>query len=69
MWVTYQDQGFSVVLLESSLTKHGPFSDRRPSRDEPPGPPFNQIVKGALWGSFRASKNQKKLDKENQNYI
>jgi len=29
--------------------------------EEPPGPPFNQMDRGALTGSLRASKNQKKL--------
>lgn len=27
--------------------------------DELPGPPFSQMVRGAFWGSLRASKNQK----------
>lgn len=29
--------------------------------DEPPGPPFSQMASGALAGSLRDSKNQKKL--------
>lgn len=30
-------------------------------REEEPGPPFIQIDNGALAGSFRDSKNQKKV--------
>jgi hypothetical protein len=29
--------------------------------DEPPGPPLSQMASGALAGSLRDSKNQKKL--------
>jgi hypothetical protein len=57
----FHDQGFRVVEFESGFTLHGPFSVRRPSIEELPGPPFSQIDKGAFAGSFRASKNQKKV--------
>jgi hypothetical protein len=30
--------------------------------DEPPGPPFSQMARGASAGLLRDSKNQKKLD-------
>jgi hypothetical protein len=57
----FQELGFRNVELESAPTKQGPFSWSNPIIDEPPGPPFNQIDRGALTGSLRASKNQKKL--------
>ena len=57
----FQDQGFRVVEFESELMEQGPFSWRRPIKEDPPGPPLSQIDNGAFWGSFRASKNQKKL--------
>lgn len=49
------------MLVESFLTVQGPFSAKSPSRDEPPGPPFSQIARGASWGAERDSKNQKNL--------
>ena len=57
----FQLQGFRYVDLESGPTKHGPFSSRRPIKELAPGPPFNQIARGAFSGAFRASKNQKNL--------
>jgi hypothetical protein len=35
--------------------------------EEPPGPPFNQMDRGALTGSLRASKNQKEAVLESDN--
>lgn len=58
---THHDHGLWYVLFESAATKQGPFSDKAPIRDEPPGPPLSQIASGALRGSFLDSKNQKKL--------
>ena len=57
----FQDHGLSLVEFESGLTAQGPFSDRSPSIELLPGPPFIQIDSGALEGSFLASKNQKKV--------
>lgn len=57
----FQDHGLSLVELESGFTAQGPFSDRRPSIELLPGPPFIQIDSGALEGFFLASKNQKKV--------
>jgi hypothetical protein len=36
--------------------------------DELPGPPFNQIVRGAFLGSLRASKNQKNCEPDHQSF-
>lgn len=47
--------------MEFGPTKQGPFSSSSPIKLEPPGPPFSQMARGALRGSLRASKNQKKL--------
>lgn len=55
------DQGLRYVELESKLTLHGPFSVSNPIIDEDPGPPFIHIESGAFAGSFRDSKNQKKV--------
>lgn len=57
----FQDQGFKVVEFESTLMLHGPFSCSKPIRDDEPGPPFIQMERGALAGSFRDSKNQKNV--------
>jgi hypothetical protein len=57
----FQDHSLSLVELESGFTQHGPFSESSPSIEELPGPPFIHIDSGALAGSFRASKNQKKV--------
>lgn len=37
----------------------GPFSCRKPSRDEQPGPPLSQIVISSLASGFSEGKNQK----------
>jgi hypothetical protein len=34
------------------------FTSNKPSIEEHPGPPFNHSAKGAVAGSWRASKNQ-----------
>lgn len=57
----FHDHGFSSVEFESLLTVHGPFSCSRPMNDELPGPPFIHIESGAFAGSWRDSKNQKKV--------
>jgi hypothetical protein len=57
----FHDHSLTVVELESLLTLHGPFSRKRPTIELLPGPPFIQIDSGAFAGSFRDSKNQKKV--------
>jgi hypothetical protein len=57
----FQLHGLRYVDLESAVTKQGPFSSNKPIMDEPPGPPFSHMARGALAGSLRASKNQKNL--------
>lgn len=57
----FQDHGLSVVLLESFSTLQGPFSPSAAGVDGAPGPPCSHKDNGALAGSFRASKNQKKV--------
>jgi len=57
----FHDHGLKVVELESELIVHGPFSTSNPSMEELPGPPFIHMESGAFAGSFRASKNQKKV--------
>jgi hypothetical protein len=37
----------------------GPFSCRKPSSEEQPGPPFNQIVISSVELTFSDGKNQK----------
>jgi hypothetical protein len=49
------------VLLESALTLQGPFSPSADCIELYPGPPPNQMPKGASLGSFLDSKNQKKV--------
>ena len=40
-------------------TRNGPFSDKRPSKELHPGPPFNHSTTGSLAGSFCDSTNLK----------
>jgi hypothetical protein len=56
---SFQLQSAGRVEFESALTWQGPCSVNSPCIDELPGPPFNQMVRGAFAGSLRASKNQK----------
>ena len=39
----------------------GPFSCMKPSREEQPGPPLNQITKSFLPAGFTVGKNQKNM--------
>ena len=57
----FQDHGLMVVPLESLLTLQGPFSPNAALTEGTPGPPWIHIDRGAFLGSFRASKNQKKV--------
>lgn len=57
----FHHHGFKYVELESSFIIQGPFSVSKPIMEEEPGPPFIQIERGALAGSFLDSKNQKKV--------
>ena len=56
----FHDHGLISVLFESAFTRHGPFSCSSPTIELDPGPPFIQIDSGALAGSLRDSKYQKK---------
>lgn len=55
------DHSLKTVELESALILQGPFSFRSPIMELLLGPPFIQMLSGALLGSFRDSKNQKKV--------
>ena len=57
----FHDHSFKYVEFESELIKHGPNSRNKPSIELDPGPPFIQIERGAFWGSFLDSKNQKNV--------
>jgi len=57
--LSFQDQGFNSVDAESSITRHGPFSPTAAVIEGTPGPPCNQIERGAYCGDFLASKYQK----------
>ena len=45
----------------SNHTCNGPFSDKKPSKELQPGPPFNQSTTGSLAGSFCDSTNLKRI--------
>lgn len=57
----FQDHGLRTVSAESAATRQGPFSPSAAVIEGVPGPPCSQRARGALAGSCRDSKNQKKV--------
>lgn len=55
---TFQEYGLVAVADPSALTVHGPFSPKRATSDEQPGPPVIHSTTGSVAGLLRDSKNQ-----------
>ena len=54
----FHECGFDVVPDPSAVTLHGPFSPKRATSLEHPGPPVIHSTTGSVDGFDRDSKNQ-----------
>lgn len=53
----FHEYGFESKV-KSSCTENGPFSAKRPVKEEHPGPPLSQMTRGSVDGFERESNCQ-----------
>jgi len=54
----FHECGLEMVSVPLAFTWHGPFSPKRATSEEQPGPPVIQSTTGSVDGLFLDSKNQ-----------
>lgn len=59
--VALRCQEYGLRDKERPLVVNGPFSRKKPSKEDDPGPPLNQTMTGSCTGSLADSTSQKKM--------